>query len=207
MKKTTLKLILIAFVICLTFTAVTAGSLALFTDSGGSSDSAASGGVDIVLDEDFAEQFYEEHPDYGSYTGMKVFRVISRGSEGTYVRARFFITAEYKNNGGEWVTIGSVSSDDFSYSLNAPLWSDGGDGWWYYSKILRQAGEGGPAITEDFFIYDISLNKPLPGLEDKPVRINVTVRAEGSRAVQGAFDKIFGVSAMPEGTEPAEQAD
>ena len=205
MKKTTWKLAAIVLVVFLTFGAVTAGALALFTDRDGDNVDVIVGDVHVVLDEDFAAEFDADHPDYGSDTDMKVFRVISQGNKRTYVRARFFVTAEYKDeDSGEWITIGSVSQDDFSYSVNAPLWIDGEDGWWYYSQLLRPNSEGGPSITEDFFIYDVALNKLPASLEDKHIRVTITVRIEGSQATHEAWKKHFGIDALPDGVEPIE---
>lgn len=179
-------------VLILVLSLLSGWAFGLFTDWQESDDLTGKAGVvEVELKEDFPT-----HPATGADTNKKTFWGLNTGTKRSYVRASIFTQVQYLHEDGTWHTV-AFSQDAFQYTVVAPGWINGNDGYWYYSKVLKPGEE-----TTKVQVLDVTTSVPFPpNLIGKQVRLDMQVRLESAQATHDAYKKIFNITKLPDGVE------
>jgi len=189
----TKKLVVIATVF-LMLSLCAASAYAYFFSTSESSVDARTGTVRVELNEDFPAAGDEGAP----LDTVKKFSGANTGDKAAYVRARIFPAPEYyvedAQGSGQWRPL-ALPTSAFAITTNAPAWIDGGDGYWYYSKILRPQ----VSTSEVTVTVKVASSAVLP--QDVSMRLNLRVELESAQATNNAYQRLFGIANLPAGVE------
>ena len=163
---------------------------AVFFDKDTDTVDGRSGVVNIKLHENFGTYTDGVTGTAVQNTNEKTFWVENIGNKRCYVRVRLETAVETEE--GDPV---AVPQDSIQYTINAPGWIDGGDGYWYYSKILAP-GE----LTSKFYVLDVQLVNVIPSDAGTPV-LRMDVHHEAAQATHELYKTIWNITDLPPGVE------
>ncbi len=193
-KKIALKLSASIAILIVTFVSVVGLAYAVFSSNDSSSLTGAAGTIDGVL--------HEEFPDsdaFGADVTEKIVWIENKGNKRAYVRVAFETAIEWLDESVSPATWkpAAIPAEQVQYTVNAPLWIDGKDGYWYYSKVLLPGED-----TTKIYIQDVKLTGDIDSFyQDKDLRFVFDVKMELSQATHEAYKQNFQISDLPAGVE------
>lgn len=163
-----------------------AGTMAWFTSNPAAVENTFKAGtVDIKVNENGFENVTNVNP--GDIHNKKV-TVKSLGSKDTYVRVK--LTEKWED------LAEGVTTDGVATYVTGDDWVDGGDGYYYYKKILKNE-ETTPLIKEVVF------DGPKMGNDFQNATFKLEVKAEAVQASHYAFRDEWGITGDPLPVVPA----
>ncbi|MCL2488277.1 MAG: hypothetical protein FWE80_06290 [Oscillospiraceae bacterium] len=205
MKKHIYKIIGTVLSTVIAINALMLGAYALFTDRETGVVGGAAGYIDAVLHEEFWDggrdltggELNTPNPG-GAKTDRNVVWAESTGDKPCYVRVRLNTSFEYLDEaaGNIW-KIAVIPSDAVQYTVDANRWIEGEDGYWYYSRILRQGD-----LTDRIYVLDTKLVSEVPEFyRGKTLRYTMQTVLETAQQAHEAYKHIFDIAGLPVGVE------
>ncbi len=163
-----------------------AGTMAWFTSNPAAVENTFKAGtVDIEVNENGFKNVTNVNP---GDTHKKEVKVESLGSKDTYVRVK--LTEKWED------LVEGVTTDGVATYVTGDDWVDGGDGYYYYKKIMI-GGETTPLIEEVVF------DGPKMGNDFQNATFKLEVKAEAVQASHYAFRDEWGITGDPLPVVPA----
>jgi hypothetical protein len=185
----------------------TATFFAIFKDDQRAETSLQTGKIDVQLIESFKGSNGEEEegtdPDgYGLENATKIITGENTGTQPAYVRVKIFPQIESCDADGAWSIFGGIPTNYVTYDQDDTDWVDGGDGYYYYTKILP-VGETTSPIT----ITNLSIDAPdliMSNYTKETLRVNMLVKMEATEASNELYKLNWSIDSLPSGVETME---
>lgn len=168
------------------------------TDGDGQPDDKDGDGIPDVTEDPDGDG--DINPDTGGAAegAIKVITGDNIGTQPAYVRVKIFPQVD-KLDKGKWVVCGGIPANYILYDQKDDGWVDGGDGYFYYTRILP-AGQ----TTAPIIISNLHLDMPniiAETYKDETLRVDMLVKMESTQASNELYKLNWGIDHLPAGVE------
>ena len=172
------RIIVLTSMVLLMALLVVGGTMAWFSDKEGVNNEFIAGTVKVEINEhDFKDLTDVKAGD----DATKEVSIINTGNTEAYIRVALIPQWDPNNLSIDVVTL-HINSDNWVYK----------DGWYYYKKALAVGDETEKLLTNVKFAEDM-------GEEYENATFSIKVNAEAVQASNKAYQKVWGLEALPEG--------
>lgn len=211
MRTTRKTVIAVVSVVAVLALIATASFFAIFANRQKAETSIQTGKIDVKLVETFEGDDYDPDdpphrtPDDDPYEGpglsgaVKTVKGVNEGTQPAYVRVRIFPSIETQLPDGTWAVHGGIPVQRINYVHEYDGWVDGGDGYWYYTRILKPGEETSAMVIKELTV-DLTEDEQAAYGEDI-LRVDVLIRLESTQASNELWKINWGIDKLPGAVE------
>lgn len=213
MRTTRKTIIAVVSVVVVLAVIATASFFAIFANRQKAETSIQTGKIDVKLVETFEGSDYDPddppfrvpEDDDEPYEGpglsgaVKTIKGVNEGTQPAYVRVRIFPSIETLLSDGTWAVHGGIPVQRINYVHEYDGWVDGGDGYWYYTRILKPGEETSVMVIKELTV-DLTEDE-IAAYGNDMLRVDVLVRLESTQASNELWKINWNIDKLPAAVE------